>query len=157
MRKIAHMLILMLPLILACTATAKPQIVSWSWPTTDCEGATLAQSDLVESELIFDLAPMPMPSDSDGPCAVTNDPDSPAGAVVVPIDIADTSTILNLKPGETYFARIRVASFVLGNWSVWSSEHQFTVPYGRPNRVIISAAFGNWEADLIEDPVIRLN
>ena len=157
MKKILIMLAVALPLLLSCAANAKPQIVTWEWPTTDCDSTILAQADLIESEIIYDTSPMPMPSDTVGACDAVGDPDAPAGATVIPVSVADNSVILNLHPGTTYFARMRVSAYVAGNWSSWSTSHQFTVPYGRPNRVIMGAMLDRWEATLIEDPAIRLN
>lgn len=141
----------------ACSADAKPQVIAFTWPTTDCDSLPIVASDLIESELIYDIVPMPMPSDTDGPCAVTVDPDPPASATVVPVDTSDTSVILNLHPGQTYYARMRVSAYLAGNWSSWSVQHQFTVPYGKPNRVIIASGLVTRTYNLIEDPVIRLN
>lgn len=148
-------------LLFACmfigdTALAKPQILSWTWPIDDCDGEVLAQSDLRESELIYSAVPMPMPSDSSGPCATAPDPGPPAGSLLVPVPITGTSIILNLQPGQTYYARIRVSAYANGNWSSWSNETVFTVPYGRPNRVIMGSGLGRIEYYLIEDPVIVL-
>ena len=144
-------------MFMGCAAQAKPQIVSWTWPTTDCDGLVMTSDDLIASDLIYSTTPMPMPSDIDGPCAVTPDPDAPASAISVSVPIADTSVILNLKPGETYFARIRVIAYVAGNSSAWSAQKQFTIPYGRPDRVILSNNWFQWEAELIKGPGIRLN
>ena len=117
-------------------AYAKPQTLTWAWPTTNCDDTPLTISDLTAAELIYDTSPMPMPSDTAGPCSSTNDPPAPASATTVPITMPDASVTLNLQPGETYYARIRVEANTAGNWSVWSVEYQFTVPYGRPNRAI---------------------
>jgi len=132
-------------LFLTCSIVlAKPHQLTWEWPTTMCPepgetvGAALAEADLVESELIYNTAAMPMPSDAEGSCAEPGDPGAPAGAAVVPIPVTVTSTILNLQPGETYFARMRVSAYVNGNWSSWSNQVQFTVPYGRPNVIRMS-------------------
>ena len=144
-------------LMSGCAVQAKPQILSWAWPTTDCDGIVLTAADLIESDLIYSTTPMPMPSDADGPCAATADPDAPASATSVSVPVTDTSIILNLKPGETYFARIRVNAYVAGNWSSWSAQKQFTIPYGRPDRVILSNNWFQWEAELIKGPGIRLN
>ena len=151
------LLLILLTLFVGCGAQAKPQILSWAWPTTDCDQLVLTTDDLIASDLIYSTAPMPMPSDIDGPCVATSDPDAPASATSVSVPISDTSIILNLKPGETYFARMRVTAYVAENWSSWSKEVQFTVPYGRPNRIIISDGWLHWETELITDPVIRFN
>lgn len=138
-------------------ADAKPQIIGWQWPTTDCDGGAIVQAELIESELIYSGSPIPMPSDIEGPCSNVVDPNAPVDASVVAIDPANTSTILNLQPGQTYYARIRVSAFVVGNWSSWSVEHQFTVPYGRPNRVIITSGILRFTSELISDPIIWLS
>ncbi|MBW2663724.1 MAG: fibronectin type III domain-containing protein [Deltaproteobacteria bacterium] len=116
---------------------------------TDCEGAALAESDLVESELIYSQSPMPMPSDADGVCAPDADPDAPPGSLSVAIPVTDTAVILNLQPGQTYFARIRVSALIAGNWSSWSNQVQFTVPYGKPNVIRLSAGLIQWESAMI--------
>jgi hypothetical protein len=128
--------LLFLPLL----AFAKPHQLTWVLPTTDCDGEALAQADLIEQELVYRLAAMPMPSDTDGPCAAARDPDAPAGALSVAVPATDTSTILNLQPGQTYWARIRISAYVNGNWSSWSNQAQFTVPYGRPNVIRLSSS-----------------
>lgn len=133
----------------AC-AFAKPHMLTWEWPTTDCEGLTIVASDLVESELIYSSVPMPMPSDTDGPCAVTADPDAPAGSLSVPIPVTDNTVILNLHPGQTYYARMRVSAYVDGNWSSWSDQAQFTIPYGRPNKIIMSNGWNQLEYNLLD-------
>lgn len=136
---------------------AKPQIVSWEMPTGDCDGGSLTQADLLEFELIYDTAPMPMPSDSAGPCDATGDPEAPASATTVPVPVTETSTILNLQPGVTYYFRARVSAFVDGNFSSWSVQISKTVPYGRPDRVIVSdGGFERWEFELVEEE-IKLN
>ncbi len=129
----------------AQVANAKPHMLSWTWPTTDCDNVPLFGADLIQSELIFDTVPMPMPSDADGPCAPTADPGPPAGATVVPIPLTDIVVTLNLQPGQTYYARIRVSAYVNGNWSSWSDETQFTVPYGRPNKIRFSSGLIQYE------------
>lgn len=126
-------------------AEAKPHQLSWTWPTDNCDGTALDPGDLMESELIYSLSPMPMPSDTDGACEPTGDPGPPAGALTVPIPITDNVVQLNLQPGQTYYARIRVSAYNSTNWSVWSGQVQFTVPYGRPNRVILSDGWKRWE------------
>jgi hypothetical protein len=143
-------IIVVLSLLLASGAVvAKPHMLTWEWPTTDCDGDALAATDLFESELIYSLSPMPMPSDSGGACTETGDPDAPAGALTVPIPVVDTAVTLNVQPGETYYARIRVSSFVDGNWSVWSDQVTFTVPYGKPNKVQFTTGLVQWEAEMI--------
>lgn len=149
--------VLIVLLGLCSMAQAKPQILSFKMPTVDCDGLVLAQSDLIESNLIYDIVPMPMPSDSAGPCAQTADPGPPAGATVVPIPVTDTTVILNLKPGEHYFARMNVSAYLAGNWSAWSVQYEFTVPYGRPDRVVIADNGVQFISYMIDDPVIRLD
>lgn len=119
-------------LSLSSVACAKPQVLSWNWPTTDCDGVTLAVTDLVASEVAVDTAPMDMPSDTAGACSGADDPAAPATATVTDVPMPDTSITLNLQPGVTYYARIRVSAYVAGNWSVWSSQVSFQVPYGKP-------------------------
>ena len=104
------------------------------------EGDPLAAADLFESELIYSSFDMSMPSDADGPCAASVDPDPPAGSISVAVPVTVTSIILNLQPGQTYYARIRVSAYLDSNWSSWSNQVEFTVPYGRPN-VIRLAGF----------------
>lgn len=125
-------------LLLFCSvaAYAKPQDLSWSWPANDCDGAALAVTDLVEAEIAVDTSPMPMPSDTAGPCDVTPDPDAPTTAAVTPVPMPDTSITLNLQPGVTYYARIRVSAGVAGNWSAWSSQISFQVPHGKPGQPV---------------------
>lgn len=150
--------------LLSACAFAKPHQLTWVWPVEYCPepgqtaGDPLSTSDLVESELVYSLSPMPMPSDSAGPCSATADPDAPAGAISVPITIPDTAVTLNLQPGTTYYARIRVAAPIAGNWSSWSNQVQFTVPYGRPN--VIQLSFGHSPLDkhrfvLVESTELR--
>lgn len=117
-------------------ANAKPQTLSWNWPTSDCDGATMVITDLLASEIAVDTAPMPMPSDAEGPCGSTPDPDAPATATVTSVTMPDTSITLNLQPGITYYARIRVSAYVSGNWSSWSTQATFQVPYGKPGAPI---------------------
>ena len=138
-------------------ASAKPQIVSWQMPTTDCDGDPLPAADLLSFELIYDTEPMPMPSDTAGPCGATEDPGPPATATVVNVPVTQTSTILNLQPGVTYYFRARISAYISGNWSAWSVEISKTVPYGRPDRVIVSDGRLSFTSELIEDPPIRLN
>lgn len=129
----------LLVILLSGCAFAKPHQLSWTWPTTNCDATALDAADMIESELIYSTTAMPMPSDTLGPCdEATPDPDAPAGALSVAIPLSDNTVTLNLQPGQTYYARIRVSAYVNGNWSAWSGQAQFTVPYGRPHRVIIS-------------------
>jgi hypothetical protein len=124
-------------LTLSVAACAKPQTLSWNWPTQDCDSVALDQAQWINAEIIYDTEPMPMPSDTAGPCSATPDPDGPATATSVPITASQpTQVTLNLQPGITYFARIRVCYTVATNCSAWSAETQFTVPYGKPNRPI---------------------
>jgi hypothetical protein len=57
-------------------------------------------------------------------------------AAVTPVTIPDTSITLNLQPGITYYARIRVCAYTADNCSAWASEVSFVVPYGRPGQPI---------------------
>ena len=123
-------------LMLSTGAMAKPQVLSWNWPTTDCDGAPLVVTDLLTSEIAVDVVPMDMPSDTAGPCSATADPDAPATATVTPVTMPDTSITLNLNPGVTYYARIRVSAYQAGNWSSWSTQVSFQVPYGKPGAPI---------------------
>ena len=133
MKKILFMFV---ALMLCGSAFAKPQSLSWTWPTGNCDGTALDAADFVASEIAYDVNPMPMPSDDSGPCA-DSDGDAPATATIEPVDVtASPGITLNLMPGMTYYARIRLSAYVAGNWSSWSTEHQFTVPYGKPNRTI---------------------
>jgi hypothetical protein len=146
----------LLVLLLSSSAFAKPHQLTYVLPVTDCDGEALAQADLIEQELIYSLVAMSMPSDTDGPCAATADPDAPAGAISVPIPAADTSVVLNLQPGQTYFARIRISAYVNGNWSSWSDQVQFTVPFGRPNKIIMSKrGIGQWEYHVLETTELK--
>jgi len=131
MKKLFILLICLFPIV----ACAKPQTLSWSWPTTSCDGEALAMADWNRAELAYDVNPMPMPSDSGDGCASV-DPDAPAAATVVPITTPVTSVELNLMPGMTYYARIRVCYYGPTVCSSWSSQHQFVVPYGKPNKAI---------------------
>ena len=149
--------ILVCLMLFAGCAFAKPHQLTWVWPVLDCDNVTLAQADLLESELIYSLTALPMPSDTDGPCAASVDPDAPAGALSVAIPVTDTSVTLNLQPGQTYFARIRVSAYVNGNWSSWSNQTQFIVPYGRPNVIRLSSSLlGRMEYHLIESTELKL-
>lgn len=141
----------------SCVALAKPQIIAWQWPATDCDALTLDQSDLVEAEMMYRQTSMPMPSDEAGSCASVVDPDAPADATVIAIDVANNTKILNLKPGQTYFLRMRVSAYVVDNWGSWSVEKIFTVPYGRPDRIIVSLGIVRFTSELISDPIIWLN
>ena len=123
---------IVLAMFASSCAFAKPQALSWTWPTSDCDGTAMVVTDLLASEVAVDTAPMPMPSDSAGPCSGTPDPDAPASAMVTPVNMPDTTITLNLQPGVTYYARIRVSAYVAGNWSSWSSQVSFQVPYGKP-------------------------
>ncbi len=156
MNKFITFFVTLILLLSTSMCFAKPQILTWEWPVDDCDGEILAQADFIESELIYSLSPMPMPSDTSGPCSANTDPGPPVGALTVPVPITDNSVILNLQPGQTYFARIRGSAYVAGNWSSWSAEHQFTVPYGRPNKFIIGSGLNRYEYYLIEDPAIHL-
>jgi len=127
-----------LALLLCSCALAKPHQLTWVLPIDDCDGGVLTQVDLLEQELVYSQTAMPMPSDTAGPCTGTVDPAAPAGALSVAVPITDTSTVLNLQPGQTYFARIRISAYVNGNWSSWSNQVQFVVPYGRPNVIQLS-------------------
>lgn len=121
--------------LFAAPVMAKPHTLSWSWPTQDCDAAALDQTQWVSAEIIYDTATMPMPSDTGGPCGTTADPDGPPTATPVPITSpTPTEVTLNLQPGITYFARIRVCYNTPTNCSNWSAELEFTVPYGKPQR-----------------------
>jgi len=127
--------VLLLALAFSAPAMAKPHTLSWDWPTQDCDAAALDQGQWVSAEIIYDTAPMPMPSDTGGPCGATPDPDGPPTATPVPIaSPTPTEVTLNLQPGITYYARIRVCYNTATNCSNWSAELEFTVPYGKPQR-----------------------
>lgn len=142
--------LLVLLLFVPMLAVAKPHQLSWTWPVDTCDGAALSVGELIEAELIYSLVHMSMPSDGAGPCAEPGDPEAPPGAITVPISMPDTTVTLNLQPGQTYYARIRVSAYLAGNWSAWSAEATFTVPYGRPNRVIFTFNGLQYEYDLID-------
>lgn len=134
-------LLLLLPLLALLLypliAMSKPHGLSWAWPTTDCDDMPLAIGDFVAAEIAIDTSPMPMPSDTNPACGPETDPDAPPSATIYPVTPPDTAMDINLQPGVTYYARIRAASHVTGNWSDWSSEKEFTVPYGKPQRTIL--------------------
>lgn len=154
MRYILSALLMIAALLLySPDVDAKPQIITWTMPTTDCDGAALAQSDLIEFEIIYSTSPMPMPSDTTGPCDPTADPEAPAGAITVPVPVTETSKILNLQPGQTYYFRGRVSAYIDGNWASWTPEISKTIPYGRPDRFIIA----DGKLQFIDDSTIRLN
>ena len=145
--------------LLASAAYAKPHQLTWTWPATDCDGVTLSSADFIESEIVYSFSPMPMPSDTDGPCAIVVDPDAPASATSVPVPLSNSSIILNLQPGQTYYARIRVSAYVDGNWSSWSNQAEFTVPRGRPNVIRLSDAgfLDRWEFYLVESSALKFS
>jgi hypothetical protein len=148
MKKLFFALAILVLSACASPAEAKPHQLSWDWPVDNCDGTALDAADMIESELIYSTSPMPMPSDTDGPCAATPDPDAPSSATVVPIPLSDNIVTLNLQPGQQYYARIRVSAYINSNWSAWSGQVAFTVPYGRPNRIQLSA--GNSPLDKYE-------
>ena len=129
-------LLIIILLLAASNAFAKPHTLGWNWPGVDCEGTAIAASDLRGAVIAYDVNPMPMPSDTDGECAIADDPDAPAAATVVPVPVTQSKITLNLMPGMTYYARFRVSVFIASNWSNWSVEKEFTVPYGKPNGII---------------------
>jgi hypothetical protein len=132
------LLAIFIAVCLPALADAKPHTLEWTWPTQNCDATALLASDFIAAEIAYDVNPMPMPSDTLGPCDLTQpDPDAPVAATVVAVDLLTTSHTLNLMPGMTYYARIRLSAYVAGNWSAWSVETQFTVPYGRPGRTKI--------------------
>lgn len=141
-------------LLIPSEADAKPHQLTYVLPTTDCDGAPLAQADLIEQELIYSQTAMPMPSDTEGSCSEIVDPEPPAGSLSVAVPAIATSVILNLQPGQEYFARIRISAYLNGNWSSWSNQAQFTVPYGRPNVIRLSSNMLDrmeyWEIDASE-------
>lgn len=127
-------------------AQAKPHQITWTWPTTNCDATALAESDFLSSEMIYSTSPMPMVQDTVGQCDPTAfDEPAPVGAIVVPIDVTSNVVQLNLKPGQTYYVRMNVTAYTVGNTSSWSAEYQFTVPYGRPTRILIADGWQRWE------------
>lgn len=126
---------LLVVLLLSQSAFAKPHTLSWTWPTQDCDAESLIQSEWNRAEIIYDTEAMPMPSDAAGPCSGTPDPDGPPTATVVPLTNNQVSTTLNLQPGVTYYARIRVCYYFADNCSSWSNQTVFTVPYGKPQAI----------------------
>jgi len=123
-------------LMLSTAVMAKPQTLAWTWPTTNCDGDALTNAEFTSTELIYDVNPMPMPEDDSGPCAGENT-SAPASATVVQItDFSINMITLNLMPGMTYYARMRLEANVPGNWSSWSGQLTFTVPYGKPNKTL---------------------
>lgn len=122
-------------LLIPGLALAKQQEFTWTWPTQDCDADAIAVADIVSSTLIIDTSPMPMPSDTAGPCSGSDDPGAPVTAIEVPISVPDTSVFVNLQPGVTYYARINVCTFTATNCSVWSTQTQFIVAYGKPRPV----------------------
>ena len=123
-------------LLVAADVFAKPQDLSWNWPTVNCDGEAMSLSDLVVGEVAVDTSPMVMPSDTAGPCSGTDDPAAPVTAIVAPVTPDQTTVTVNLQPGVTYYARIRVSAYIDGNWSSWSQEKAFIVPYGKPGQPI---------------------
>jgi hypothetical protein len=152
-----RILLVLISLAFSACAFAKPQIVSWEMPTGNCDATTLDAADLLEFELIYDTEPMPMPSDTTGPCDEAADPEAPSTATTVPVPVTETSTILNLQPGVTYYFRARVSAYIEGNWSSWSVQISKTVPYGRPDRVLVTdGGFKRWEFELVSDDPITI-
>lgn len=158
MKKILTGIIALALLLASSLALAKPHQLTWTLPTDDCDGIALTQTDLIEQELIYSLTALPMPSDTDGPCAATVDPDPPAGALSVAVPATDTTVTLNLQPGQEYWARIRISAYVNGNWSSWSNQAQFTVPFGRPNVIrFTNSLLDRWEYYLVETSKLKFS
>lgn len=144
------LLALLMALGMCGSALAKPHTLSWEWPVDTCEGDPMVLTDLLDAELIYSTSPMPMQQDVDGPCVGLNAA-APAGSISVPIPVTpDTFVTLNLQPGQTYYARMRVSAFTDGNLSGWTEQLEFVVPFGRPNVIRFTDRAGQltyWEID----------
>lgn len=144
-------------LLFSAAGFAKPQIVGWTNPTTNCDGDSLTDADLISYEIAYSISPMPVPSDTGGSCDQSQpDPDVLTGATVATLSGPATNAILNLQPGQRYYVRIRVDAYIAGNWSSWSGEAAIDVPYGRPERVIISDGMYQIQYELITDPMLQI-
>ena len=151
MKKLISLLAIFTVLFMSSACAAAQHQLAWTWPVTNCDETPLDSADFIESELIYSQTAMPMTSDTEGPCSVNRDADPPAGSISMPVPLALNSIILNVQPGQTYFARIRVSAYVDGNWSSWSSQAEFTVPYSRPNIIRFSRnLLDRWEYYAIE-------
>lgn len=118
---------LLLLLLVTSNVFAASKEFTWNWPTLYCDGTNINPNTWISAELVYNTEPMPMPSDTDGPCGTIVDPAGPAGSISVDIATPVTSLVIDLTPNITYYARIRVCYDTVDNCSSWSGESVFTM------------------------------
>ena len=122
-------LLLLIPLLLmSMAAHATDVTMQWTWPTTYCDGQPLPAADLQQAEIYVSTSTIPRVATSCG----SGDVDvPPSGAIIASVPTSDTSTVIDLTCGQTYYFVIRVQAS--GAWSNFSGEATKVVGCGRPD------------------------
>ncbi len=136
MKRIAAAVLLIPLFLIPPPAQATEVTLEWSWPTDYCDSAApVDPADIDALEIYGDTSPIPAASDAAGdPCNSPTDV-PPAIAPVATVVTTDTSVVVDLPAGVTYYFRARVQ--VNGEWSNLSVELQRTIPFPQPGVPVI--------------------
>lgn len=132
-----HWLVAASLLVWSHSALSTEVTLSWTLPSTDCEGNSLVVSDLGTVEVYISELTIPA---SGAPCSSPSD-DPPTGFTPVIVPGGQTTVTLELAAGKTYFFRSRVQG-PGGLWSNLSNEATHVIPFiqVQPPTVLIIGA-----------------
>ena len=119
-------LVLIALLFFASLAQATEVTLTWTLPTLDCEGGSIALTDLGTLEVYISENTIPS---NGAPCSSVPD-DPPTGFTPVNVPAGLRQVTIDLQAGKTYHFRIRVRSLG-GLWSNLSNEAVHVLPFIR--------------------------
>lgn len=104
--------------------------LTWDLPTTYCDGTALDATRLGTLEIYWDTNPIPGPAAEDPDCPETALP-APEGFAPIAVPAGQTQVKVDVDPGQTYYARVRVSD-TDGNWSSLTKQISTTIPFAMP-------------------------
>ena len=112
-------------------ASAAEVTIEWAWPTEYCNNDLLPITDISAAEIYISDVTIPrVPLSCNGAADVP-----PPSAIIATVSTPDTTLIVDLACGQTYFFVMRIQA--LGQWSNFAAEAMTDLSCGRPNIPII--------------------
>ena len=135
---VATLAAVLLTLMYAVDANATDVTLEWSWPDVYCPQGTqtvgdpLPLTDILGAEVYISEATIVSNGQS---CSdLTDTP--PSGAIISTVSTPNTTLVVDLQCGKTYFFRMRVQALNMA-WSNLSGETTKAVDCSRPNVPIV--------------------
>ncbi len=112
-------------------ASAAEVTIEWSYPTEYCNNDLLPITDISAAEIYISDVTIPrVPLSCNGASDVP-----PPSAIIATVSTPDTTLIVDLACGQTYFFVMRIQAN--GQWSNFAAEATKDLLCGRPNIPII--------------------